>query len=349
MRIAITRNQVPFINGGAESHTNTLCQALRAHGHEADVITLPFRFAPESQVERCMQAWADQDLTQLTGYTPDLVICMQFPCYLAKHPNKITWLIHQHRAVYDLWDTPYVGDWPKQPEAQALRRAIHEADAKYLPECRRLLTISRRVSERLKQFHGLDSLPLHHLPMADTNDILPGPAEDYIFFPSRFESLKRQSLLIRAMSLVRSPVVALFAGDGGQLPAAHALVAELNLSNRVRLMPRIWRREVMSAFYGHALAVCFPPHDEDYGYITVEAMMAAKPVITCTDSGGPLEFVRDGETGLVVAPEPAAIADAIDRLASNRSWARDLGQAGRADLLARDLSWDRVVRTLIGS
>ena len=40
-----------------------------------------------------------------------------------------------------------------------------------------------------------------------------------------------------------------------------------------------------------ALGVIFPPLDEDYGYVTLEAMLAAKPVITCTDSGGPLEFV----------------------------------------------------------
>ena len=63
--------------------------------------------------------------------------------------------------------------------------------------------------------------------------------------------------------------------------------------------------------YAHSRAVLFPPEDEDYGYVTLEAMLAAKPVLTCDDSGGPLEFVRDGETGRIVEPTPQALADAM--------------------------------------
>ena len=55
----------------------------------------------------------------------------------------------------------------------------------------------------------------------------------------------------------------------------------------------------------------FVPQDEDYGYITLEAMLAAKPVITVTDAGGPLEFITDGSEGLITAPEPAPLARAM--------------------------------------
>ena len=55
-------------------------------------------------------------------------------------------------------------------------------------------------------------------------------------------------------------------------------------------------------------------YDEDYRYVTLETMLAAKPVITCNNSGEAVEFVIDQETGFVVNPEPEAIAQAIDDL-----------------------------------
>jgi glycosyltransferase involved in cell wall biosynthesis len=94
--------------------------------------------------------------------------------------------------------------------------------------------------------------------------------------------------------------------------------------------------------------VLFPPVDEDYGYITLEAMLARKPVITCTDSGGPLEFVRDRETGLVVEPGAAALASAMDRVWSNRDAARQWGEAGRALYDQLRISWTHVVDSLTG-
>ena len=71
-------------------------------------------------------------------------------------------------------------------------------------------------------------------------------------------------------------------------------------------MPDQQKIDLLSA----ALAVLVPPLDEDYGYVTLEAMLSARAVITCTDSGGPLEFIEHGATGLVCEPDPAALADA---------------------------------------
>ena len=83
------------------------------------------------------------------------------------------------------------------------------------------------------------------------------------------------------------------------------------------------------ALYAGALAVVFPPFDEDYGYVTLEAFLARKPVITTTDAGGPLEFVEDGVTGLVCAPTPEALGAAIAR-ARRRSGAGPARSATRA-------------------
>jgi glycosyltransferase involved in cell wall biosynthesis len=98
--------------------------------------------------------------------------------------------------------------------------------------------------------------------------------------------------------------------------------------------------------YAGALAVVYVPFDEDYGYVTLEAFLAAKPVITAADSGGTLEFVRDGHNGFVCQPEPEAIGQAIAQLVGNRDLAKQLGERGRAR--AAEVTWDGVVEQLVG-
>ena len=99
--------------------------------------------------------------------------------------------------------------------------------------------------------------------------------------------------------------------------------------------------------YASALGVVFPPVDEDYGYITLEAMLARRPVITCSDSGGPLEFVRDGVTGRVCEPTPEALAEALDDLWAARARARQMGERGRQLYDHLNISWANVVRRLM--
>ena len=90
----------------------------------------------------------------------------------------------------------------------------------------------------------------------------------------------------------------------------------------------------------------YAPFDEDFGYVTLEGFLSGKPVITAIDSGGTLEFVVDGENGLVCAPEPESIGKAMARLAADETLARRLGSAGQAR--ARAISWDGVVEQLLG-
>jgi len=338
MRIVVATVQVPFIEGGAQLLAMGLVTALRAAGHTAEIVTLPFRFLPDSEVERAMQAWEREDFEHLNWYEPERVICLMFPSYGLRHPRKTAWLLHQHRPAYE--------EGSIAAQEVALTRNVRAFDAQHLAQCRRF-TISKRVSERLLANNHLDSEPLYHPPFA-ADRLYCGEPLPYIFFPSRFESAKRQELLVRAMALVKSPVAALLAGQGGQLGRIKELVAKLDLQSRVRAVgPVSW--DEMRAFYARSLAVFFGPHDEDYGYVTMEAMLSSKPVITCTDSGGPLEFVVDGVTGRVVLPEPAAVADAIDAMWSDRGRARQMGVAGIERYRRLDITWDHVVQRLVGN
>ena len=156
----------------------------------------------------------------------------------------------------------------------------------------------------------------------------------------------RFDLLLRAMRQTKTPVRCRIAGTGEERGALEKLIADLALEDRVELLGWIDDDRAV-ALYSGALAVFYAPYDEDYGYVTIEAFRSAKPVITVADSGGVLEWVRDGKTGYVTPPDdPAAIASRLDALYSDRALARRLGEAGAAK--ARDVSWDPVIDRLLG-
>lgn len=340
MNIIVTACQVPFIFGGATHHVNGLVDALRGAGHNVELLRFPFQFQPEASIHRLMDHCEALDLSRPNGQRVDRVISLQFPGYGVRHPHHVVWVMHQHRAVYELFDAARAS-----PELAGLRDAVTAYDTRVLARARRLFANSPRVAERLLRYNGLNAEPLAH-PPAHAGRFRTAPPQPYVFYPSRLETLKRQTLLIEAARHLRSPAVILIAGTGGQHPRCAALIEKYGVGDRVRLLGHISEAEKI-AFYAHALAVFFGPYDEDYGYITLEAMLSAKPVLTCTDSGGPLAFVRDGETGRVLPPEPQAIAEAIDALHADTAGAVRMGRAGLDLYRSLGISWQATLERLL--
>jgi glycosyltransferase involved in cell wall biosynthesis len=302
-------------------------------------VRIPFKFFPEADIERAMAFCDGYDVAAPNGQRVDRVISLQFPGYGMRHPEHVVWLMHQHRAVYELYD-----DGVATPALRALRERIVAYDQRALTAVQRIFANSRRVAERLREHNGIVATPLYH-PPPDAERLHGGESWGYVFFPSRLESLKRQDLLIEAARLLATDTKILIGGEGPQRERYERLIERHGLGGRVRLIGAFSEAERI-ALYEHALAVAFPPFDEDLGYVPLEAMYAAKPVITCRDSGGPLEFVVPGETGEVVEPTPEALAAAIERLAAQPDRARVMGEAGRERILAHRLSWQTVVSTL---
>jgi glycosyltransferase involved in cell wall biosynthesis len=344
MRVLITSVQAPFIKGGAESHAVGLLNAIREAGHEVDIVTTPFRYEPPNEIIRSMKFWEEQDFTSFNGKEVDAVICLKFPTFYLRHPRKILWLLHQHRPVYDLWDQMKRGGHRFSWSDRSLRRKISRLDNSYLSEISHRFTNSSNVSKRLMHYNGIEAKPLYHPPPLSPRA---GPHEPFVFCPSRVEFFKRQEMLLGAVHHLHSNVRLVFAGGGSGLESLRKLTRDQGLENRVEWVGPISDAEMLD-LYSRCLAVFFGPYDEDYGYVTLEAMQAAKPVITCTDSGGPLEFVRDEETGFVVEPKVELIAKAMDRLASDPELAQELGNAGLDRYKSLGLSWSNVVQTLLG-
>lgn len=342
--VLICTTQVPFTRGGAESHVEGLRRALVAAGYDAEVAALPFKWYPPEEIMRGALAWRMLDVSEANGKPIDLVIGMKFPAYVVAHERKVLWVMHQYRAAYNLAGTAF-DDLSHYPEGPRVREWIRECDGRFIGEARKVFANSKTVAERLVRYNGIESEPLYH-PPPRADSLRPGAQGDYVFYPSRLEPQKRQEILIEAMAHTRTPVRAVFAGGTRDAKHYESLVKQHKVGDRVELRGFVSEEEMVELYAG-ALGVCYLPFDEDYGYVTLEGMLAAKPVVVARDGGGATEFVEHGGEGLVVEPDPRALAEALDALYSDRERARRMGERAREKLLAADLSWRNVVERII--
>jgi glycosyltransferase involved in cell wall biosynthesis len=344
-RIVLCSTHVPFSYGGAEMLVESLRDELVARGHAVDIVALPFAWGDRVQLLKSGIAWRLLDLTSAGGQRIDLVIATRFPSYLVRHPRKVVWLVHQMRQVYDLLGTPY-SDFTESPRDRKVIEMVRAMDRRTLSEARNVFTISQNVADRLKRFNDIPAEVLYPPPKLDAL-YHPGPYGDYVFTIGRLDPLKRFDLLVRALHHTETPVRCRIAGTGPDREKLEGLIDKLGLRDRVELLGWVDDRAAVDLYAG-ALAVFYAPYDEDYGYVTVEAFKAGKPVLTAADSGGVLEFVEDGRNGFVCPPDsPRDLAARLDLLYRDREKARTMGERGRE--AASRIGWDVVVERLVGS
>ena len=340
--VLVCETQVPLVRGGAELLVQQLVSELRARDIATDRVSLPFKWYPKDEILPHAAAWRLLDLSESNGRPIDLIIATKFPTYFARHPKKVCWLVHQHRAAYELCGTDY-SDFGNEEVDVGLRDRLMALDEQMLGECRGLYTISHTVTNRLQRYNGLASTPLYHPPLIAPH-LSPGDYGSYVLSVARLEKNKRVDLAVRAMAHLPSQLRLVVVGEGSHRRFIEQAAEEVGVSDRVSFAGPVSDEELVG-LYRDALCLVYVPFDEDYGLATLEAFLAAKPVITARDSGGTLEFVRDGVNGFVVEPEALAIADAIARVDADRSLARSLGEDGRA--MARTISWDAVIDQLL--
>jgi glycosyltransferase involved in cell wall biosynthesis len=346
MNILICTTHVPFTSGGGELHVENLKRSFNAAGHNAEISAVPFKWYPPEEILRGTLAWRLLDVTEANGKPIDMVVGMKFPAYLVSHPNKVVWVMHQYRAAYELAGTRF-DDLSHHAEGASIRRFIKNADETYLPQAKRVFANSKTVADRLRRFNNIASEPLYH-PPPGADLLRPGEQGDYVFYPSRLEPMKRQELLIEAASLMKSPLRIILAGSSHDQSRYDALIKEFQVADRVKITGYIDENELIE-LYSNALAICYVPFEEDYGYVTLEAMHSAKPVVVPQDGGGAAELIEDGSEGRIVDPEPAAIAQALDELHADRELAKRMGERGREKVLSMKLSWNHVVDRLISA
>ncbi len=346
MRIIIATTHVPFVKGGAETLVEMLRQQLVLRGHEAEIVKIPFKWYPDDSLIDSMIMFRAMDLNEFGGQHVDLVIAMKFPAFYIKHPNKVVWLMHQHRQAYDLWGTEY-GDMHKFADPDVIRKVILENDSRYLREAKRIYTISANVSDRLKRYNGIDSVPLY-CPPADSDKLHCSSYGDFMLYPSRVDLLKRQDILMDAAKYLKTKAKIVITGNGlgADIERLKNKVKKEKLEDRVKYLGFVPTAEKID-LYSRCLGVYFGAYNEDLGYVTTEAFFSKKPVIVHKDSGGPLEFVRDGYNGFVVDTSPEDVASSIDKLFLHKELAKKMGEQGLKSLKDKKVDWDHVIGPLL--
>ena len=180
-------------------------------------------------------------------------------------------------------------------------------------------------------------------PVADASEFHFSGQEDFVLSVSRLEANKRVHLLIEAMQYVSPKFKAVIVGEGFLRREYERLAQKLGLVDRIQFQGGVSRKELID-LYARAGVLFYGPIGEDYGYATLESFHARKPVITCPDSGGILEFV-DPATGWIAETNPRAIAAAIEEALSNRAESKSRGEAGFERVSY--INWDYVLDHLI--
>lgn len=343
--IGICAAQVPFSYGGAENLNDALRSELKKRGYEVDLISMPFKWYPQQQIINSINLWRQLDLSEADGKKIDLLITTKFPSYMVNHPNKVLWLVHQFRQAYDLYETSISGFDPKSRSDNKLRAMITQADNNAIQSHKRIFTISQNVSQRLLKFNGIASTPLYHPPKLHPR-YYHERYGDFILSVGRLDKLKRVDWLIRSLRYCPAAMRCLIAGSGPELSKLIKLALECGVADRVEFLGYVDDQRLLE-LYAECFAVYFAPYDEDYGYVTLEAFFAKKPVLTAIDSGGTLEFVEHERNGYIIEPNNEhLLAEKISLLFRDRELCRSLGVNGQDKV--KDISWDYVIQELLG-
>jgi glycosyltransferase involved in cell wall biosynthesis len=382
MRIAmVCPRGVPPVRGGAERLWESIVDEISARTeHDAELVAID---SPEHSFAQLVASYMAFDALDVSDY--DLVITGKYPAWMVRHPRHVVYMAHPLRGLYEHYHGPesvpvvelhpatkrlfeaLVRNKPGGPAARErvlngavevvaalpddhpdlafpgplIRRLVHWLDRDALDPSNTTshLAISATVAARPGYFPESAVVEVV-IPPSGLAGLRPGPGSA-VFTASRLDGPKRIDLLIDSMAFVESDIELRIAGVG---PGEANLRERAAGDGRIRFLGHITDRQLADE-YAAAIVVPFVPLDEDLGLVTLEAQACGKPVVTCTDSGGATELVDDGVNGLVVAPEPAQVGRALQRLIDSPALAAQFGERGRAR--AATVTWDRVIEALI--
>lgn len=379
MKIAIIApSPVPFTIGGAENLMWGLCENInQLTNHQAELIKLPSK---EHSFWDLIENYYNFYKLDLTHF--DMVISSKYPSWMVRHPNSICYMMHTLRGLYDMYDQSsevkergkaidqilgYMKNNPNPSQLDSffdllfdlkenqssvlqdffvfpgplIRKIVHYMDDFGLSQkgMKKIFAISNTVKNRVEYFPQGAFVETVYPPTVMHNCF--NKDYKYVFMISRLDGPKRIEYLIKAMKYVKSNIKLLIAGTG---PEEAKLKKLATGDERICFLGFIKDEEVETC-YANSLVVPYFPYNEDYGYITIEAMLHQKPVITTYDAGGPTEFVKNGETGFVVNLDPREIAEKIDFFAEHPESARTMGERGWE--LVKNITWKDTVSKIL--
>jgi glycosyltransferase involved in cell wall biosynthesis len=382
MKIAIVGpSPVPFTIGGVENLLWGLCETINQNTHhQAELIKLPSKEHDFWSLIETYYTYYNLDLNHF-----DLIISTKYPSWMVRHPNSVCYMVHALRGLYDTYHfnklplnvkggnlkiDKLLNYMEKNPNpnnldeffsmifslrdqgstipkeyfefpAPFIRALIHYMDRFGLSQTgvRKFYSISDTVKQRVDYFPKNSVVEVVY-PPSKLNQFKTGDYR-YIFTVSRLDSPKRIDMMINAMKYVDINVKLLIAGTGPQ----ESILRELAKGDdRIEFLGFI-NDDQVEDYYANSLVIPFFPYDEDYGLVTIEAMMRKKPVLTTIDAGGPTEFVINGETGYAVNFDPKEIGEKLNYFALNPDEARRMGENGYNKV--KEITWVNTINKLL--
>lgn len=247
------------------------------------------------------------------------------------------------RLAYDLhdWYRERMPRW-QRPGFIALTGYVRRRYEAALARMDRVVANSANVQARLHRHLGIASEVLH--PPCDTTGYGWCGDGEYYVSTARLEPYKRVDVIVEAFR--RMPDRRLVVTSGGSDEPRLRRLADG--CDNIRFTGWLSTAELQE-LVGGALATIYIPRDEDFGMSPVESMAAGKPVIGVAE-GGVRETVVDGETGILVPPEPDAgtLASAVEQLSLTDARAMRSACEHRAEAFGRERFLNRM-REIIDS
>ena len=336
------------ILGGIENHIKTLAELEAGLGHHVTVVVTnpssPLRAGPTHLPSRetlngvhLVRTWrlatvastplTGGFLTELPRLNPDITH-LHFPYPV----GEVSQLLAGKRPYI----ITYHSDVVRQQNIlrfyrPLMRRVLHGA-ARILPTSDRYLA----SSPILKEFAGkcaIVPLCVDPEPFANPTPLIP-PALPTLIFVGRHRYYKGLDTLIRAMPRLNARL--LVGGDGPMRGTWQSLSEELGVADRVQFLGEISDPD-LPRFFASGDVFVLPANSraEAFGKVLLEAMATGLPCVTTELGTGTSFVVQDGVTGFVVAPEnPNVLGEAIGRLLGDVNLRKQMGEAGRARVLA---------------
>jgi glycosyltransferase involved in cell wall biosynthesis len=215
----------------------------------------------------------------------------------------------------------------------------------------KVIALSKDQAAFIERTYRVDPSAIAVLPNGVGPEFTPSPASAdgdgdgddkrplRVLYVGRLSQQKALPRLVQALAVMRQPVQAVLVGEGDARSTIEELLRAYSLSN-VRLAGARHGTDLVNS-YRWADVLVLPSDKEGMPLVVLEAMASGLPVVA-TDVVGTRELL--GNAGVLVPPDPDAIAQALDRVARDAPLRAELSARGLA--AARHYTWERLAQTL---
>ncbi|RZD17595.1 MAG: glycosyltransferase [Candidatus Acididesulfobacter diazotrophicus] len=371
----IAPSPIPFTVGGAEKFYWGLQEYINKNtAHQCELIKIPVK---EDNFWNLIESYYKFYSLDVSYF--DAVITSKYPAWMMKHDNQHIYMLHCLRGLYDAYNLArlpvdfnskhpkvkeilnYIKDAGSESDGlfqmlfdikkdktisddvygfpgPFIKKIINFLDRQAMKKVKSFSAISKTVAGRKEYFPDNKNINVIYPPSNLTN--FKNESYKYFFTVSRLDEAKRIRMIIEAYLKADVNIPLKIAGTGPLMQELQELSKD---DSRIEFLGFISDEDLIN-YYANAFAVIFIPYEEDYGLVTVEAMMSEKAVITFEDSGGVKEFVEDGKTGFISKPSIELLKENIEKANENVKLVIEMGQAGKKRV--ENITWGNTFNSL---